>query len=168
MENGKTYTERFFYGAALSWLFKNKINPALIDSDPEKQIIAFTTNHTDFLLLTRCRKENERINVDYSSWSFSGISKDICKLLENIEKGKQAVLALILLKENIEDCELALLFTTDVCAIKDKLSFTITYKKNDKYYYIRRGGERKKNGYPIPRNRTFDDLVKIKESTELN
>ena len=137
-------------------LFNNKINPALIDSGPDRKKYEFTTNNKDFILITKYRKETSIQKPDYSSWTFSNIGADILDLLNYIDEGKQVVLALILLKKDISKSELALLFTDDIKKCRDKKNITISRKQREHFYRISMGGGRLKS-LPIPSDRLFTD-----------
>jgi hypothetical protein len=133
-----------YYGMALSWLFRNKIQPALISAGEQKQIYEFTTNNSkkDFVLYLMYRKQSRNLKDEYSSWAFGDIRDNISELEDYAGQGKNPVLALICVKDDLKDSEIGFLFQKDLEKIKGKSSVTLSRKKKEKYFRIRMGGKR--------------------------
>lgn len=133
-----------YYGMALSWLFRNKIQPVLISAGEQKQIYEFTTNTSrkDFILYLMYRKQRENIKDDYASWHFGDIRENIAELEKHAAQGKNPVLALICVKKDLKDSEIGFLFQKDLQKIKDRTSVTLSRKKREKSFRIQMGGKR--------------------------
>lgn len=125
-----------FYGGALSWLFSNKIHPALIYMGDHRQEYEFTTNEKPFVLFMMYRMENSTERKNYSSWAFGDIRQDVADLEKYRDQGKNPVLALICIKRDLQRSEIAFLFHKDILQIKDKKSISISRKKNEKQFRI--------------------------------
>lgn len=140
----KLKTADFYYGAVLSTLFNNHINPALIESGDDRQVYDFTTNKGDFRMFVKYRAENKKTRrVDYMSWDFNLVN-DIDEIRRYISEGKNLVLFLVCGMSELKDSELAILDKNDLAELFDlgKNTITISRKKNEKAYRIAIGGGR--------------------------
>lgn len=140
----KLKTADFYYGAVLSTLFNNHINPALIEGGDDRQVYDFTTNKGDFRMFVKYRAENKRTKrVDYFSWDFNLIN-DIDEIKGYIAEGKNLVLFLVCGMKDLKDSELAILDKGDLIELFElgKNTITISRKKGEKFYRIAVGGGR--------------------------
>jgi len=148
-----------YYGMALSWLFRNKIEPALISAGEQKQIYQFTTNTSkkDFVLYLMYRTQKPNVKDDYSSWSFGDIRENITELENYSGAGKNPVLALICVKDDLKDSEIGFLFQKDLQKIKEKSSVTLSRRKGEKYFRLWMGGKRD-DSLPIKCDPDFEKI----------
>lgn len=137
-------TADYYYGAVLSTLFNNHINPALIESGDDRQVYDFTTNKGDFRMFVKYRAEKKPTKTDgYFSWEFN-LTGDAEEIKEYIRQGKHLVLFLVCGSENLKESELAILDTDDLVELFElgKNTISISRKKNEKAYRIAIGGGR--------------------------
>lgn len=149
----------FYYGAVLSTLFNNHINPALIEGGDDRQVYDFTTDKGDFRMFVKYRAENKKTKRhDYFSWDFNLVN-DIDEIKSYISAGKKLVLFLVCGMENLKDSELAILDEDDLTELFElgKNTITISRKKNEKAYRIAIGGGRS-NSKQIKASR-IDELL---------
>jgi len=148
----------FYYGAVLSMLFNNGIEPALIDANENRQVYDFITNQGEcrFFVKYRADKQNTK-KSDYSSWVFN-LSADIDKLQQYIDEGFNLNLALVCGAANLVESELVVLDKEQISQILnlEKTSITISRKKGEKAYRIPTEGGRE-SGIKVKYKR-FEEL----------
>lgn len=135
----------FYYGAVLSMLFNKHINPALVESDENRQIYDLTTNNGNCRLYIKYRadKQNNKTE-DYYSWQFVFTKSETDELKVYIEKGFNLSMALVCGVEGLTDSEIAVLDMGQIEEILNlnKKSISISRKKNERAYRISLGGGR--------------------------
>jgi hypothetical protein len=134
----------FYYGAVLSMLFNQGMNPVLIEGDNDRQVYDFTTNSGEYRLFMKYRAEQQETKKpDYNSWVFN-ILGDYKELVDYIEKGKNVVLALVCGSGYLPKSELALINKEQILQIihAGKRSITVSRKKSEKSYRIPIDGSR--------------------------
>ena len=71
----------FYYGAVLSMLFNRHVNPALVESDDNRQIYDLTTNNGSCRLYIKYRADRIKTKTeDYNSWQFGFSQSEIDEL----------------------------------------------------------------------------------------
>lgn len=149
----------FYYGAVLSILFNNKIIPALVEGDTDRQVYDFTTNNAEFRLFIKYRADKQSTKTDnYNSWLFSLTESDKSEILGYIKDGYNLVMALVCGVAGLSESEIAVLNKDEINKIinMQKTSITISRKKNERAFRISIGGGRD-NSMQIKANR-LDDL----------
>lgn len=135
----------FYYGAVLSMLFNNHINPVIVESDENRQVYDLTTNSGDCRLYIKYRadKHNNKTE-DYNSWQFVFNKSEIDELKDYIEKGLNLSMALVCGMSGLTDSEIAVLDKGQIEEILrlNKASISISRKKNERAYRIALGGGR--------------------------
>ena len=135
----------FYYGAVLSMLFNNHINPALVESDENRRIYDLTTNSGDCRLYIKYRadKQNNKTE-DYNSWQFVFTKSEINELKDYIERGFNLSMELVCGVEGFTDSEIATLDKGQIEKIlsRNKESISISRKKSERAYRISLGGGR--------------------------
>lgn len=152
----------FYYGAVLSMLFNNHINPALVEGDDDRQVYDLTTNTGECRLFIKYRANKQNTKTqDYSSWLFVITDSDKEEMLSYIDNGYNLVLTLVCGVSGLSDSEIAVLdkFQIEELIKLGKSSITISRKKNERAYRISVGGGRE-NAMQIRSNR-FEDILKI-------
>ena len=149
----------FYYGAVLSMLFNNKINPALVESNDSRQIYDFTTNRGEFRIFIKYRADRQATKtIDYNSWVFNLTETDKIEIKNYIASGYNLLLTLVCGIEGLSDSEVAVVDKEQVEELMHlgKDSITISRKKNEKSYRISIGGGRE-NAILVRSNR-FEEL----------
>lgn len=147
----------FYYGAVLSILFRNNINPVVVEGDDDHQGYDLTTDTNECRIFIKHRADKQETRtVDYSSWVFS-LTDSNRKLIQNyIDSEYNLVLVLVCGVAGLSGSEIALLDIDQIKKIIGKSSITISRKKNERAYRISTGGGRE-NAIKIQANR-FDKL----------
>lgn len=149
----------FYYGAVLSMLFNKHLNPALVESDDDRQIYDLTTNSGDCRLYIKYRadKLNNRTE-DYNSWQFVFTGSEIDELIDYIENNHNLSMALVCGVAGLSDSEIAVLDKTQIEEILslNKRSITISRRKKERAYRISLGGGRD-SAMQVKANR-FEDI----------
>lgn len=138
-------TSDFYYGAVLSMLFNNHINPAILESNDDRQVYDLTTNSGDFRLFIKYRANSQNTKTPgYNSWTFSLTESDKEEIVQYIGEGRNLVLALVCGLSNISEGELALLDKVQTQKIIDlnRTAITVTRKKHERAFRILIGGGR--------------------------
>lgn len=149
----------FYYGAVLSMLFNNHINPALVEGDENRQVYDLTTDARDCRLFIKYRANKQDTKTqDYYSWLFTITESDKNEILDYLDRGYNLLLALVCGVEGLSDSEIAVLdkYQIEELINLDKSSITISRKKNERAYRISVGGGRE-NAMQITSNR-FEEL----------
>jgi hypothetical protein len=139
-----------YYGAALVYLFREHIKPALINIGESRQEYEFTTNNrNDFVLFLMYRVERSNLKDNYYSWNLGDIRSDLNDLAKKTGNGKRPILGVVCLRKkrqkdevDLKKTELAFLFPEDIEKIKEKSSITITRMKREKEFRVLLGGKR--------------------------
>lgn len=149
----------FYYGAVLSMLFNNHINPALIEGGKDRQVYDIDTDNGGFRLFIKYRADKQDVKTDdYNSWSFVLTEKDKSEICEYIDSGFNVVIALLCGAEKLAESEIVILNKDEIREIIDlqKTSITVSRKKHERAFRISVGGGRD-NAMQIKTNR-FDEL----------
>lgn len=145
----------FYYGAVLSLLFNNGIDPALVESNSSRQIYDFTTDNIDFRLFIKYRAKG-RLGKggDYRSWQFKFSEEDLAEIFKYLDEGYNLSLALVCGEKRLSESEYAVLNSEEIkqCFENEKTSITISRAKGEKAFRIPVGGRRNKS-IRIPSNR---------------
>ena len=135
----------FYYGAVLSMLFNSKVNPALVESDENRQIYDLTTNDGSCRLYIKYRANKiKNLTENYNSWQFVFAPTELDDIKKYIDNGFNLSLALVCGMEGLSDSEIAVLNKSEVEELLnlEKLSITISRKKNERAYRSSIGGGR--------------------------
>lgn len=149
----------FYYGAVLSMLFNKHINPALVESNDDRQVYDLTTNNGDCRLYIKYRTDKQNTKTsNYNSWQFIFTKSEVDELKEYISKRYNLSIALVCGLDGLRDSEIAVLDKGQIEEILslNKLSITISRKKNERAYRIAIGGGRDLS-IQVKTNR-FDDI----------
>lgn len=149
----------FYYGAVLSMLFNNHINPALVEGDDNRQVYDLTTDTGDCRLFIKYRANKQDTKTqDYNSWLFVITESDKNEMLDYINNGYNLILALVCGVEGLSNSEIAVLDKSQIEELvrMGKNSITISRKKNERSYRISVGGGRE-NAMQVRSNR-FEEL----------
>ncbi len=149
----------FYYGAVLSMLFNSHINPAMVESDDNRQVYDLTTDTGECRLFIKYRADKQDIKTpDYNSWLFTLTDRDKQEIIEYLANGYNLVIALVCGIKGLVDSEIAVLDKDEVHNLLDldKNSITISRKKNERAYRISVGGGRE-NAMQIKATR-FEEL----------
>ncbi|MDU2241859.1 MULTISPECIES: hypothetical protein [Paenibacillus] len=132
----------FYFGAALSILFNNNMIPALVEGGDNRRIYKISTDTSAYDIYMKYRSKRTTGSNDYSSWQFTFSEDDIFEIKKNINK--EFIMLLICGKEKLNTSEIVILDYNDITCIfeTNKRSFTISRRKNEKYYRISMGGGR--------------------------
>lgn len=152
----------FYYGAVLSMLFNNHINPVLVEGDEGRQVYDLTTDNGDFRLFIKYRADKQNIKTeDYNSWAFVLSENDKNEILDYINSGYTLLIILICGMEGLAESEIAILNKDEVKELMElqKTSITISRRKNERAFRISVGGGRD-NAMQIKAN-SFDELFLI-------
>ena len=140
---GRMSQADFFFGAALSVLFNNRMIPALVENGTERRIYDVVTNSGNYRIFMKYRTKPSTDNNDLSSWQFMFNNEEVDDFRNNLNES--ILLILICGKEELKDSEMAVLDSTQIKqAICDtrKTSITIGRKKHARNFYISMGGGR--------------------------
>lgn len=152
----------FYYGAVLSMLFNKHINPALIDSNDDRQVYDFTTDNGDCRLYIKYRadKQNNKTR-NYNSWQFTFADSELNEIKAYMQDNYNLSLALVCGVSGLSDSEIAVLDKQQINEILNlnKTSISISRKKNEKAYRISVGGGRE-NAMQVKANR-FEDIFRV-------
>ena len=135
----------FYYGAVLSMLFNRHVNPALVESDDNRQIYDLTTNNGSCRLYIKYRADRIRTKTeDYNSWQFGFSQSEIDELKNYMNRNINLSMALVCRVEGLSESEIAVLDKKEIDELLklDKTSITISRKKNERAYRISLGGGR--------------------------
>ncbi len=135
----------FYYGAVLSMLFNRHVNPALVESDDNRQIYDLTTNNGSCRLYIKYRADRIRTKTeDYNSWQFGFSQSEIDELKNYMNSNINLSMALVCGVEGLSESEIAVLDKKEIDELLklDKKSITISRKKNERAYRISLGGGR--------------------------
>lgn len=149
----------FYYGAVLSMLFNNHINPALVEGDDDRQVYDLTTDTGECRLFIKYRADKQDTKtLDYNSWLFTFTDSDKSEIQRYIEGGYNLLLALVCGVEGLSNSEIAVVDKDQIKQLNSlgKSSITISRKKNERAYRISVGGGRE-NAMQIKTNR-FEEL----------
>jgi hypothetical protein len=149
----------FYYGAVLSVLFNNHINPALVEGDDKRQVYDITTNNGNFRLFMKYRADKQDIKTeDYNSWVFVLTEKDKNEIMGYINSGHNLLVTLVCGAGRLAESEIAILNKDEIKELIDmqKTSITISRMKGERAFRISVGGGRD-NAMQIKTNR-FDEL----------
>lgn len=149
----------FYYGAVLSMLFNNNINPALVEGDDDRQVYDLTTDTGECRLFIKYRADKQETKtLDYNSWLFTFTDSDKSEIQSYIESGYNLLLALVCGVEGLSNSEIAVVDKDQIKQLNGlgKSSITISRKKNERAYRISVGGGRE-NAMQIKTNR-FEEL----------
>ncbi|MET3211787.1 UNVERIFIED_CONTAM: hypothetical protein ABIC26_004755 [Paenibacillus sp. PvR008] len=133
----------FYFGAALSLLFNNNMIPALIEGGDDRRVYKISTNTSNYDIYMKYRSKRTTGNEEYSSWQFIFSEDDINEI--NKLSNDNFKMLLICGKEKLNKSEIVILEHNEIktCLLEaDKKSFTISRRKNEKYYRIFMGGGR--------------------------
>ncbi|HHY70735.1 MAG TPA: hypothetical protein GX519_03570 [Thermoanaerobacterales bacterium] len=152
----------FYYGAVLSLLFNNHINPALVEGGDKRQVYDIDTDNGPLRLFIKYRadKQNNKTQ-DYNSWLFSITDNDISEILNYINIEKNLLVALVCGLEGLAESEIAVLNKNEIKELIEmqKTSITISRKKGEHAFRISLEGGRS-NAMRIKANR-FDELLSL-------
>lgn len=140
---GKMSQADFFFGAALSVLFNNKMIPALVENGTERRIYNVMTNEGNYRIFMKYRTKPSTDNNDLSSWQFMFNDVEIDDFRNNLKES--ILLILICGKEELKDSEMVVLDNAEIKqAICDtgKTSITIGRRRYARNFYISMGGGR--------------------------
>lgn len=140
---GRMSQSDFFFGAALSVLFNNKMVPALVENGSERRIYDVTTNDGDYRLYMKYRTKPSTDNDDLTSWQFSFTEEEIEDFRNNCQE--TARLILICGKEELKNSQIAVLYYSEIkqtICDSGKSSITIGRRKHARNFYISMGGGR--------------------------
>lgn len=149
----------FYYGAVLSMLFNNHINPALVEGDDDRQVYDLTTDTGECRLFIKYRADKQETKtLDYNSWLFTFTDSDKSEIQSYIKSGYNLLLALVCGVEGLSNSEIAVVDKDQIKQLNGlgKSSITISRKKNERAYRISVGGGRE-NAMQIKTNR-FEEL----------
>ena len=149
----------FYYGAVLSMLFNRHVNPALVESDDNRQIYDLTTNNGSCRLYIKYRADRIRTKTeDYNSWQFGFSQSEIDELKNYMNRNINLSMALVCGVEGLSESEIAVLDKKEINELLklDKKSITISRKKNERAYRISLGGGRS-GAIQVKANR-FEDI----------
>ena len=135
----------FYYGAVLSMLFNRHVNPALVESDDNRQIYDLTTNNGSCRLYIKYRADRIKTKTeDYNSWQFGFSQSEIDELKNYMNRNINLSMALVCRVEGLSESEIAVLDKKEIDELLklDKTSITISRKKNERAYRISLGGGR--------------------------
>ena len=135
----------FYYGAVLSMLFNRHVNPALVESDDNRQIYDLTTNNGSCRLYIKYRADRIKTKTeDYNSWQFGFSQSEIDELKNYMNSNINLSMALVCGVEGLSESEIAVLDKKEIDELLklDKKSITISRKKNERAYRISLGGGR--------------------------
>ena len=135
----------FYYGAVLSMLFNQHVNPALVESDENRQVYDLTTNSGFCRLYIKYRTDKIKGKTqNYNSWQFIFSQGEIDELKGYIESNFNLSMALVCGIEGLADSEIAVLDKNEIKELMrlGKTSITISRKKNERAYRISIGGGR--------------------------
>lgn len=147
----------FYYGAVLSLLFNNDIDPALVESSNSRQVYDFTTDNVDFRIFIKYRKKSRLgSGGDYRSWQFTLSDSDLSEISKFLGEGRNLLLALVCGEERLNQSEYAVLNSKEIkqCLENNKTSITISRLKGEKAFRIPVGGGRD-SSIKIPSNRVI-------------
>jgi len=100
----------FYYGAVLSMLFNRHVNPALVESDDNRQIYDLTTNNGSCRLYIKYRADRIRTKTeDYNSWQFGFSQSEIDELKNYMNSNINLSMALVCGVEGLSESEIAVL-----------------------------------------------------------
>lgn len=149
----------FYYGAVLSMLFNRHVNPALVESDDNRQIYDLTTNNGSCRLYIKYRADRIKTKTeDYNSWQFGFSQSEIDELKNYMNRNINLSMALVCRVEGLSESEIAVLDKKEINELLklDKKSITISRKKNERAYRISLGGGRS-GAIQVKANR-FEDI----------
>lgn len=149
----------FYYGAVLSMLFNNNINPALVEGNDDRQVYDLTTDTGVCRLFIKYRANKQDTKTpDYNSWVFVVTDSDKKEMVDYLHSGYNLLLALVCGVTGISGSEIAVLdkYQIEELIGLGKNSITISRKKNERAYRISVGGGREK-AMQI-RNNRFEEL----------
>ena len=135
----------FYYGAVLSMLFNRDVNPALVESDDNRQIYDLTTNNGSCRLYIKYRADKiNNKNSDYNSWQFVFALGEIEELKGYMDSNFNLSMALVCGVAGLSNSEIAVLDKNEIEELMrlNKTSITISRKKNERAYRISLGGGR--------------------------
>lgn len=135
----------FYYGAVLSMLFNKNVNPALVESDENRQIYDFMTNNGSCRMFIKYRtdKINNRTR-DYNSWQFVFSKNEIFEIKNYLKNDGNLSMALVCGIKKLNNSEIAILDKNEIGDLMkmNKTSMTISRKKNERSYRVSIGGGR--------------------------
>lgn len=149
----------FYYGAVLSMLFNKHINPALVESDENRQIYDLTTNDGDCRLFIKYRADRQNTKTrDYNSWQFVFTGSEINELKNYLHSNLTISMALVCGVAGLSESEIAIFDKQQIAEIisLNKTSISISRKKSEKAYRVSIGGGRDYS-LKVKANR-FDDI----------
>ncbi|HCX62316.1 MAG TPA: hypothetical protein DHU59_07755 [Clostridiales bacterium] len=149
----------FYYGAVLSMLFNQHINPALVECNDDRQIYDLTTNHGSSRLYIKYRaSKNKTKNEAYNSWQFVFALNEIDEIKKYMDNNYNLSMALVCGVDGLSDSEIAVLDKNEIKELMKlgKTSITISRKKNERAYRISTGGGRN-SAMQVKANR-FEDI----------
>lgn len=135
----------FYFGAALSILFNNKHNMklALVEGGEDRRVYDILTNTANYKVYMKYRSKTNSGDEKYSSWQFTFSQEDINEIKEFSSENFKMLL--ICGKPKLNESEVVILEDNEVklCLTEtNKKHFTISRRKNEKYYRISMGGGR--------------------------
>ncbi|WP_037287750.1 hypothetical protein [Saccharibacillus sacchari] len=135
----------FYFGAALSILFNNNHNMklALVEGGEDRRIYDILTNTANYKVYMKYRSKTNSGDEKYSSWQFTFSQEDINEIKEFSNENFKMLL--ICGKPKLNESEVVILQDDEVklCLTEaNKKHFTISRRKNEKYYRISMGGGR--------------------------
>lgn len=135
----------FYYGAVLSMLFNNHINPALVESDENRQVYDLTTDIGECMIYIKYRADKQNTKKqDYNSWQFILTDNDIVELKNYIQNNYSIYLILTCGVSSLSESEVAVLDKDQIEQVLnlDKSSISISRKKSERDFRLSVGGGR--------------------------
>lgn len=150
----------FYYGAVLSILFNNRINPAIVQGGEDRQVYDFATNNGEFRLFIKYRTNKKAVKKeDYYSWNFVFSDSDKEEIKDYIKQGCNLFVALLCGVDELSNSEIMILNKDEIIELietKSKSSLSVSRQKGERAFRISVGGGRSK-AMQIKTNR-FEEL----------
>lgn len=159
----------FYYGAILNAILQknNDATPSLISNSgeirQEYRVMTNTSKECTLLFKSVMVKKNGKRD-NYDSWTFNFSYDEIHRLEEYHKKQDIPVLIyLACLKDDLKDCEIAVLNYDEFAKVVNKHNVTIgSFKGKNNYLLFYSGSRSADEAYKFPKNRiekTFDELT---------
>lgn len=140
----------FNYGAALSVLINNGLNPILVEYSETKRIYKVGTDDSECILYMKCA------SLADTAWIFN-IEKDIDELKEYLNSGKKMFLALICVVDSLNKGEIAFLNDEEIKLIIELGKKSIRISRGRSGNYRVSTGKKKEEYISVKYNR-FNEL----------
>lgn len=128
----------FYYGAMLSYLMREQLSPALIESGEARRVYEITGNNGNFRLFAKYRGETNGGNGGRLSWTFSLTQDELEEIKRGIQSSAGYMVGLICARSALGDSEIVFLDKEVIGKILaiGKQSITVGREKGEKKYRV--------------------------------